>query len=292
MTQIWKDEEVVPVTKIQAGPCVVTQVKSEDKDGYKGVQVAFDNKKEKNIKKPQKGHFQKLKQLNKRFKTNWRYAREFRLVKDEDKQQEVNVGDIVGVDIFESNDKVDVSGTSKGRGFQGVVKRHGFSGAMKTHGIKDQERMPGSAGAMGVGRIFKGKRMPGRMGGQTITTRNLEVVDIDAENNILFLKGAVSGAVNGLVAIKGKGELKVKSAEEAAGVLEEGAATKKQEPVEKKKEENAGTEEAKETKKTEETTKQEEGGDNKEGQESQDQEQGEKGKNTEEAVENKEEENK
>jgi large subunit ribosomal protein L3 len=234
MTQIWKDEKVVSVTKIQAGPCLVTQVKDENKDGYRGVQLAFDLKKEKNIKKPQKGHFLKIKKENKNIKTNWKYLREFRLLRKENEGQEMNAGSAVCVDTFEPGDKVDISGTSKGRGFQGVVKRHNFSGASKTHGTKDQERMPGSAGAMGVGRIFKGKRMPGRMGNKTITTKNLEIVDIDIDNNILFIKGAVAGAVNGLVTIKGQGELKINSAEEASGVLEKSSASGKQESAEEK----------------------------------------------------------
>ncbi len=229
MTQIWKEEEVISVTKIQAGPCLVIQVKNEKKDGYQGLQLAFDDKKEKNINKPQKGHCQKLKNKNKNLKINWRYLREFRLLTDEDKQQEVNMGDVISVETFEVRDKIDVSGTSKGRGFQGVVKRHNFSGASKTHGTKDQERMPGSAGAMGVGRILKGKKMPGKMGNKTITITNLEIVDIDIDNNILFLKGAVAGAINGLVTIKGKGELKLSQSEDFADVLEKSVAEQKQE---------------------------------------------------------------
>ncbi len=205
MTQIWKDEEVMAVTKVKAGPCTVTQLKTPEKDDYSGVQLGFETKRSKLVKKPQKGHFKKI-------GSNFRYLREFRLKSQEEK---LSPGDIIKVDAFEVGDKVDVTGFSKGRGFQGVVKRHNFAGAIKTHGTKDQHRMPGSAGAMGVGRIFKGKRSPGRMGNDRITMKNLEVVEIDPKENILLIKGAIAGANGNLVYIKGEGELKAESASPA-----------------------------------------------------------------------------
>jgi large subunit ribosomal protein L3 len=222
MTQLWRGEEVVAVTKVQAGPCVVTQAKEQEKDGYAAVQLGFEQKKSKNIKKPQKGHLNKLKNAGRALKTDFRYLKEFRLNSGEKENGELAVGDIIIADTFESGDKVSITGRSKGRGFQGVVKKYNFSGAMKTHGIKDQERMPGSAGAMGVGKIFKGKKMPGRMGGKTVTTSNLEVVDIDTENNIIYIKGAVAGSRNDLILLQGKGELNKKTPEEVPSVLEEG----------------------------------------------------------------------
>ncbi len=206
MTQIWKDDKVVAVTKVQAGPCVVTQVKTDEADKYKAVQVGFGSRKEKNIKKPQLGH---LKSFSKDSK-NFRYLREFRLdIKGKEDATAFKVGDSVNVETFEEGDKVDVTSTSKGKGFQGVVKRHGFHGSKKTHGNKDQHRMPGSIGATGPAHVFKGTRMGGRMGGDQVTTKNLTIVGIDIENNILLVKGAISGAINSLVEIKGHGEIKV-----------------------------------------------------------------------------------
>ena len=235
MTQIWQEDRVIPVTKIQAGPCLVTQVKTEEKDGYNAVQIGFDQRKEKNIKKPQKGHL-------KDFSSKPRYMREFRLSQEE--VSGLEKGSKIEVNTFEAGDKVDATSVSKGRGFQGVVKRHGFAGAIRTHGTKDQERMPGSAGAMGPGRIFKGKKMPGRMGGDTVTVKNLEVVDIDTENNVLLIKGAVAGPNKSLVLIKGDGELKFSAAEKLGSGDE-----KKEEELEKGSsqagEEKPGEQEAK-----------------------------------------------
>jgi large subunit ribosomal protein L3 len=233
MTQLWQKEEVVAVTKVQAGPCVVTQVKEKEKDGYSSVQLGFDQKKDKNIKKPQKGHFKKLKKAEQSLRTDFRYLREFRLDKSKEENAELIAGDVITADTFESGDKVDITGCSKGKGFQGVVKRYKFAGAIKTHGTKDQERMPGSAGAMGAGKVFKGKKMPGRMGGKTVTTTNLEVVDTDAENNIIYIKGAITGSKNGLVLLQGKGELKKKAPKDVSFVLEE---VEQKENMENKKE--------------------------------------------------------
>jgi len=201
MTQIWQEDKVVAVTKIQAGPCKVVQVKTEDKDGYSALQLGFDEKKKKNIKKPQLGH---LKDLG-----NIRYLREFRTEESVPLAQ----GDSVDVSTFEIGDTVDVIGTSKGKGFQGVVKRHGFKGSKATHGNKDQLRMPGSIGATGPAHVFKGTRMGGRMGTDRVTTKNTEVIKIDIENNIIMIKGSAPGARNGLVMLRGEGELKFKKAE-------------------------------------------------------------------------------
>jgi large subunit ribosomal protein L3 len=203
MTQLWKDEQVVAVTKVQAGPCLVAQVRNEEKDGYKAVQLGFGERKAKNINKPQLGHFKKAGQ-------NFSAVREFRLDRrNKEENAEFNIGDKIDVSTFSAGDIIQVTGTSKGKGFQGVVKRHGFSGGRKTHGNKDQLRMPGSVSATGVGHVFKGTRMGGRMGGDRITTINLEVAEVDLANNLLYIKGAVPGARNSLVLIEGQGELKI-----------------------------------------------------------------------------------
>ncbi len=203
MTRIWKGDEVIAVTRVQAGPCPVVQVKTKTKDGYEAVQIGFGEKKEKNIKKPQKGHLNKLKIKNEKLKTDLRYLREFR------GGENLEVGNIIDVTTFAEGDKIKVTGISKGKGFQGVVKRHGFHGQDKTHGHKDQNRMPGSIGATDPQRVFKGTRMGGHMGSEQITTKNLEIAGVDNENNVLLIKGSVPGAKNGLVMISGEGELKI-----------------------------------------------------------------------------------
>jgi len=215
MTQIWANDKVMAVTPILAGPCTVTQVKTKTTDTYDALQVAYGNRKEKNIKKPQLGHF-----LAAGVKPT--KVREFRAeVKD------AKVGDVITVATFEAGDTIDVTGTSKGKGFQGVVKRHHFAGGRKSHGNKDQLRMGGSVGAKGPAHIFKNMKMPGRMGNERITVKNLEIVKIDEENNVLFVKGAVPGAINGFVMIKGQGELKfsVPVAEEVVTPVTEEVAT-------------------------------------------------------------------
>jgi len=235
MTQIWVDDKVMAVTPVLAGPCTVTQIKTKEKDGYQSLQLAFGERKEKNIKKPQLGH---VKNLNIKPK----HVREFRTTETTD----VKAGDIINVATFETGDIVNVTGTSKGKGFQGVVKRWGFHGQQKTHGTKDQLRMPGSIGALGPAHVLKGTKMGGRMGGDRVTTTNLEIAGVDLENNILLIKGAVPGAVNGLVLIKGKGELKLNiQPEKKEEVKEEVKA--EEAPVEEKKEESK-TEEVKEEK--------------------------------------------
>ena len=201
MTQIWRDDQCLAVTKVAAGPCVVAQIKTEEKDGYQAIQIGYASKKEKNIKKPQKGHLAKVKKLNAEFDTNVRYLREFRLDAKEKENLGLKLGDVISVEIFEDGDKIQATANSKGKGFQGVVKRHGFKGAPKTHGTKDQVRMPGSIGATGPARVFKGTKMGGRMGNEKKTIKNLEIAGIDKKNNILLIKGAVPGARNGLVII-------------------------------------------------------------------------------------------
>jgi large subunit ribosomal protein L3 len=203
MTQIWQGETAMPVTKVQAGPCFVTQIKNIEKDGYSAVQLGFGAKKEKNTRKPQLGHLKKVKA--KGINDNFAFLREFHT----DAKMALEIGDKIDVSAFTVGDKVAATGVSKGRGFQGVVKRHGFQGGRKSHGNKDQLRMPGSTGATGAGHVFKGTKKPGRMGTETTTTKNLEIIEVDKENNILYIKGGIAGARNGLVLIQGAGDLKI-----------------------------------------------------------------------------------
>ncbi|MDO8581726.1 MAG: 50S ribosomal protein L3 [bacterium] len=190
MTQIWKDEKIVPVTILEAGPCVVTQVKQKEKDGYAAVQVGFG--KRHHVAKPQAGHLKNIGPV--------RFLREFRFDKE---APTLVVGDQLTIAQFAQGDIVRVTGTSKGKGFAGVVKRHHFAGHPHTHGHKDQERMPGSIGSRRVrgGPIEKGKRMAGHMGVDRVTVKNLPVIKIDAEKRYLYVKGAVPGARNGLVMV-------------------------------------------------------------------------------------------
>jgi large subunit ribosomal protein L3 len=198
MTQIFDERgEVIPVTVIEAGPCFVAQVKTIERDGYSAVQMGFEDIKPKHLTRPQLQHLQKsnLPAL--------RYLREFRMKADDVARLELEEGKKVTVDIFEEGDFVDVTGTSKGRGFAGVVKRHGFGGGPVTHGQSDRVRTPGSIGACTTpGRVFKGKRMPGRMGNERVTAQSLKVVMVDVERNLLAVRGAVPGAKNGLVMIR------------------------------------------------------------------------------------------
>lgn len=208
MTQIWVGEEATAVTRVEAGPCVVVQVKTQDKDGYRAVQIGFGKKKEKNIKKPQRKHTKEL--------GNILRMREFRLDDKgyDGKQADIKRGDVIGAGTFAVGDIVDVRGTSKGKGFQGVVKRHGFSGQESSHGTKDQVRMPGSIGSKGPAHVFKGLRMGGHTGSDTVTMKNLEIVGVEEDNNILLIKGAVPGAINGLLEVRGAGDLKIISNEQ------------------------------------------------------------------------------
>lgn len=199
MTQIFQEDgTVVPCTVIEAGPCVVTQIRTPERDGYQAVQLGFGERKVKNTPKPLLGHFQKAGTTPKR-----------KLVEFRDWEGELpQLGQILTVqDIFQEGDLIDVTGISKGRGFQGVVKRHGFSGVgMQTHGQKDKERHPGSIGAStNPARVVKGKRMAGRMGGERVTVRNLRVIRLDPERNLLFVKGSVPGHKGAFVILKKRG---------------------------------------------------------------------------------------
>ena len=192
MTQIFSEEgQVFPVTEISAGPVVVTQVKSKDKDGYESVQIGFGEKAAKNINKPQKGHFKDM--------GNFRYLKEFKVLPTE----ETKVGTSIDVSAFEEGDKLRIASFSKGKGFQGVVKRHGFKGGSRTHGQKHSEREPGSIGATGPQRVLKGTRMGGRMGNDRVTLKDVEIIKIDKENNKLFVKGSIPGRRGTLIEIEG-----------------------------------------------------------------------------------------
>ena len=194
MTSLFDERgAVIPCTVIEAGPCFVTQIKTKDKDGYEAVQLGFEEKREALLTKPMKGHFTKAgtKPL--------RFVREFKGLMN----SELKLGAEVKVEtVFSPGDVVSVAGTSKGRGFQGVVKRHHFGGGARTHGQSDRERAPGSIGSSSYpSRVFKGMRMAGRMGGQRVTVKNLRVVQIIPESNILLIRGAVPGYNNSLVEI-------------------------------------------------------------------------------------------
>ena len=240
MTQIWDDDKVQAVTPVLAGPCVIVQVKTVSKDKYSAVQLAFGTRKAKNIKKPQLGHFKKS-------GVSPMHVREFRT----DNDLEANAGDTISLNTFAAGDIISVTGTSKGRGFQGVVKRHGFKGGNKSHGNKDQLRMPGSIGPMGPAHVFKGMKMGGRMGNERVTVTNLSISSIDLENNIIYIKGAVPGAIDGLLLIKSKGELVIEAPKAKTVVEEKTEVTEdvKAEVVEKVKEEKKEkTEEVKDIK--------------------------------------------
>ncbi len=184
MSQVFNEQgNVVPVTIIQAGPVEITQLKTKEKDGYQAIQVGFNKK-------------------NNRF--SW--LEEFNLEKNKLNEAEMNnlkIGDEIKVDVFQEGDKVRVTGKSKGKGFQGVVKRHGFKGASASHGTKDQLRTPGSIGQTGIQRVAKGKKMPGRMGFEQITLRDVKVIKVIPEKNLLYLKGAIPGRRNSLLKIIG-----------------------------------------------------------------------------------------
>ena len=184
MTQFFQEDGVVvPATIVSVPKSVVTQVKTVDTDGYNSIQIASGERKEKNIAKAQLGHFDG--------KGNFRFVKEFRLKGEE--TSDLKVGDVLNADIFEVGDIVVVSGTSKGKGFQGGVKRHGFKGAPTSHGHRHDTRKPGSIGATGPQRVFKGTRMAGRMGSDRISVKNLEIIAVDMKNNQLLVKGALPG---------------------------------------------------------------------------------------------------
>ncbi len=191
MTSLFGERgDIRAVTAIEVGPCYVTQIKTEDSDGYTAVQIGFGE--EKRLNSPERGHLQKSGH-------SLKYLREFRC-NDIDA---VQVGQRIDVSIYEPGDKVDITGTSKGKGFAGVVKRHHFSGGPKTHGQSDRHRAPGSIGGTTFpGRVFKGKRMAGQMGNKQVTTKRIEVVRADTATNLLIVRGAVPGAKGSLVIIK------------------------------------------------------------------------------------------
>jgi large subunit ribosomal protein L3 len=194
MTSIFDDAgHVIPCTVIEAGPCFVTQVKTRERDGYEAVQIGFDHKKERVVNKPLAGHFAKASAKP------MRIVREFK----GNGVSELQPGQEIKVDkVFAKGDVVAVIGTSKGRGFQGVVKRHHFGGGFRTHGQSDRERAPGSIGSSShPSRVFKGMRMAGRMGGEQVTVRNLKVVGIIPDSNLLLVKGSVPGSINGYLEI-------------------------------------------------------------------------------------------
>lgn len=192
MTQIFTEEGiVVPVTVVEAGPNVVTQIKTVEKDGYSALQVGFEDAKEKSLNKPQKGHLAAAKVLKKHLK-------EFRM----DSVEGFEVGQEIKADLFSVGEKIDVSGISKGKGFQGPIKRHGQSRGPESHGSR-YHRRPGSMGACSFpGRVFKNKKLAGHMGSVKVTVQNLEVVKVDADKNLILVKGAIPGAKGSVVTIK------------------------------------------------------------------------------------------
>jgi large subunit ribosomal protein L3 len=193
MTQVWdSDNKIVPVTVIAAGPCVVTQVRTPAVDGYDAVQIAFGGIAPRKVTKPQAGHFAKA------GVTPRRHVVELRTTD----ASEYTLGQELTVEVFEPGQVVDVVGTSKGKGFAGVMKRHGFGGLRASHGVERKHRSPGSIGACATpGRVFKGLRMAGRMGGERVTVQNLTIHEVDAERGLLLVKGAVPGAAGGVVLV-------------------------------------------------------------------------------------------
>lgn len=193
MTQIFNENgALIPVTVLQAGPCVVTQVKTVENDGYNAVQVGFGDIREVLVNKPRKGHFAKAGVANKR------YLKEFKF----ENASDYTVGQEIKVDIFAEGERVDATATSKGKGFQGAIKRHGQSRGPMAHGSKFHRHAGSNGAATTPGRVFKGKKMPGHMGHVKVTVQNLEVVRIDTQNNIILVKGAVPGPKKSLVMLK------------------------------------------------------------------------------------------
>lgn len=193
MTQIFtEDGTVIPVSVVEAGPLVVVQKKTIDKDGYNAIQVGFAEVKAARVNKPKKGHFDKANVEYKRF------LREIRV----DNVDDFQIGQEIKADIFESGDMVDVTGTSKGKGTQGVIKRHGFGRGRMSHGSKFHRRPGGLSAGTYPGRVFKGHKMMGRMGNERVTIQNLQVVRVDADKNLILIKGAIPGPKKGLVSIK------------------------------------------------------------------------------------------
>ncbi|MEY4137465.1 MAG: 50S ribosomal protein L3 [Candidatus Nanopelagicales bacterium] len=194
MTQVWdENNKVIPVTVVQAGPCVVTQVRTPENDGYSAVQIAFGAIDPRKVTKPQAGHFAKAGVTPRRHLVE---------IRTED-ATEYTLGQEIGVETFEVGQKIDAVGTTKGKGFAGVMKRHGFHGLRASHGVHRKHRSPGSIGGCATpGRVFKGMKMAGRMGGARQTTQNLVIQSVDAERGLLLVKGAVPGPKGGLVFLR------------------------------------------------------------------------------------------
>jgi large subunit ribosomal protein L3 len=193
MTQVWDNNRVVPVTVVQAGPCVVTQVRTPDKDGYAAVQLAFGAVNPRKVTKPRTGHFEKAGVAPRRHIVELRTT----------DAGEYELGQEVTVEAFPTGAPVDVTGRTKGKGFAGVMKRHGFHGLKSSHGVERKHRSPGSIGACATpGRVFKGVRMAGRMGGRRYTVQNLTVQAVDPENNLLLVKGAIPGPKGALILVR------------------------------------------------------------------------------------------
>ena len=193
MTQIFnEDGKFIPVTVLQAGPCVVTQVKTVDNDGYNAVQVGYGDIREVLVNKPRKGHFAKAGVANKRFLKEFKFENE----------TDYTVGQEIKADIFSAGDKIDATGTSKGKGFQGAIKRHGLSRGPMAHGSKFHRHAGSNGAATTPGRVFKGKHMPGHMGNVRVTVQNLEVVKVDVDNNVILVKGAVPGPKKAMIMLK------------------------------------------------------------------------------------------
>jgi large subunit ribosomal protein L3 len=193
MTQVWDNNKVVPVTVVQAGPCVVTQVRTDEKDGYSAVQLAFGAIDPRKVNKPEGGHFAKAGVSPRRHVVELRTT----------DAGEYELGQEVTVDTFPVGSTIDVTGKTRGKGYAGVMKRHGFHGLKSSHGVERKHRSPGSIGACATpGRVFKGVRMAGRMGSQRFTVQNLTVQAVDAENNLILVKGAVPGPKGALVLVR------------------------------------------------------------------------------------------
>ena len=224
MSQTFVEGRRVPVTKVVAGPCVVTQIKKEDKDGYWAVQLGFGEKRIKNVTKPLQGHLKSFIKDNKAP----RFLAEVRLDKEPERitGEALAVGDTIAAsDIFSVGDIIQVTGTSKGKGFAGVVKRWGFAGGPRTHGQSDRERAPGSIGQTTTpGRVFKGKKMAGRMGGERVTLKNLQIVSVNPETNEIEISGPVPGIPGGLLVIKRLSEGKLEGIQEVQAQVVEGEA--------------------------------------------------------------------
>ncbi|MBO4204681.1 50S ribosomal protein L3 [Micromonospora echinofusca] len=201
MTQVWDNNKVVPVTVVQAGPCVVTQVRSADKDGYSAVQLAYGAIDPRKVKKPVSGHYAKAEVAPRRHIVELRTT----------DAGEYSLGQEVTVEQFAPGATVDVTGKTKGKGFAGVMKRHGFHGLRASHGVERKHRSPGSIGACATpGRVFKGVRMAGRMGGVRYTVQNLTVQAVDTENNLLLVRGAIPGPKGALVLVRSAAKTKAK----------------------------------------------------------------------------------